>query len=968
MLTDQNRTNIHARRIMGYTSFKTQFLSFLEESIRRIIKAMSTGPTGDADVGGWYQKVTMEDGAGSNTITLGDMYGADGQGNLISVDSADGRITDVVFQNTGAVTYYVGVSTVEIPVNISQDTTLGTAYYDHHLMSIGHSAAPSAVSDTGTGLQFTLANHVDAGNDFTSRAAYVFLNTPASPNASTAIVTGTISSNTLTITGYLGQDTPSTTAGDYTVIVTGPRISRADISSTAGVAFIGTVVGGSTPRTYDVSGQVLINTLASITTALDSVIDRGWISYPAATTGASTYTITATGLAYMDGRVYTTPTSSALSFGASAESWVYFDTTDATFKVTTTWTTAFASTALPLQYVVTDGSSNISYTGRAYRSVAKFNKPLTFTLTSDTTYYPGAFSSLKDALTAARSAYLLASAGSSPSLVIEVIGPVLVTAQINQAELLEIPNLTFVGRANSGGNPFATSDNDVVSRIVWSFGTTTALFANDTSDMFNWTFRDIHFTPVAVASSSGGSIFRVGTGGNMYGIVFERCTFDGINLYSATAGRFAHVLYCNGNSSVSGLTFDDCTFVVADPIVYFSAAGGGSLTSLRMLKCNIADVGASPVSAVAGSGILLLSTSTHGTFQMLHNIYSASAPFLYCDGRLSSVDFSHNMVEGSTTGSDTPMIKAGASGTTEISDTIIADNRLIMKSTGTPASAVIKLYISDSNTGGTNGIFIHDNFIRSEVDTAGDGINIDGNANNSVGLQIHNNQISFVQDGIVLSNGIRGAMISNNTMFVGDRGIALDTNVVKSVISGNMIIVDNSATGPAIDADSTCTNLVLVGNVIDEDVAGALAHITLAGADCIVVGCFVTDDINVAGDSVVASNIVDALVPSASGCVFTGNYVGAATDIAANDTVVTGNHFAAAFTTNSANNQTAATGNFFNAAVTLSSDRGAFAGNHCNSTTTLAASSSDWAVGSNRFDSTFTDSGTGNTSSGANDT
>jgi hypothetical protein len=63
--------------------------------------------------------------------------------------------------------------------------------------------------------------------------------------------------------GVFGQDTPSTTASDYTVVLIGPRVSRnTDLSTVPAWCYVGFVTGagaGNPPAVFDVTGQNLMN-------------------------------------------------------------------------------------------------------------------------------------------------------------------------------------------------------------------------------------------------------------------------------------------------------------------------------------------------------------------------------------------------------------------------------------------------------------------------------------------------------------------------------------------------------------------------------------------------------------------------------------------------------------------------------------------------------------------------------------
>lgn len=889
MLTDLSRTNIHDRRVASASTLKTYFLEFLEGGIKRIVKAMTTGPTPTADVGAFFQKVTMADGAGGATITLGACHGTDGQGNQISVAAADGRITDVPFQNSGGVTYYVGIMTADRPVGVSQDTVSGQCHYDRHLQECGHVAAPSAVVVNGSTLEFTIQNHINAANDYTGRTAICYLVSPVSPNAAVAIESVTISGTVATTTGFLGQSTPSTDASDYLILITGPRISRTSIVATTGLAFVGTTVGAATPRTYDTSSQTLINTLAGLSNTFSSLIDRGWVTYPAVTVGASTVTVTGTGTLYLAGRFVTTPTSSALTFGATAESWVYYDSTSHTFKSTATQATAFASTATPLLYVKTVGGS-VTYTGKAYPNISKFNKNWHFMVSNESSVYPGAFTSIKDALTAARSVYL--TAGIQPSITIEVLSYTTFSAKIDQAELLGIPNVTIKGRSSGFGQPPAAVDNDTVSRILWDFAG--PLFDVATgSTLRGWTFQDIHFQPQFTGTGDTDAIVQVTGTGTLADIAFVRCHVDGINVYNTTAARLGHIIYATTTTAISGVTFRDCQILIADAIFYATAA---TVSNLNVVGNQIANTAVAAITTTAKGGFFFVATGTHSQIVMDRNNYTGNGGFLNLVGAVSSVWIHDNHIQSDTGGTDECLIRLGeAAGVQQAHTVYIHDNYLNQKSTGTPTAPVILVYAGNqSAAGGVTGIFIHDNHIRSEADTSGVGINVTGDGADCVGLNIHDNDIAMVNVGIFVQSAWRNVVVANNSIWAGTVGIDFEGNVTNSVISGNAIIIDNN-TSTGIFVDDSCTQIAITGNVVGQDSGATMTHgINHRGAQSVITGNWTPAPITINDSVVVGGNIAKQVVVDDTGdSVIVGNLLtGAAVagiDLVGDTCVIVGN-------------------------------------------------------------------------------
>jgi len=140
----------------------------------------------------------------------------------------------------------------------------------------------------------------------------VFLKFPVWTTPATAIETVTVSGQTATTAGVLGQVTPSTTASDYEVVLLGPTITRGAFVAIAALwAFIGTVVGGGSPRVFDTSTQPQIVPLNELSNMFDDLLAKGWIDVPTFSTTATTITVTSTGIAFTAGRLLSTPSGRA---------------------------------------------------------------------------------------------------------------------------------------------------------------------------------------------------------------------------------------------------------------------------------------------------------------------------------------------------------------------------------------------------------------------------------------------------------------------------------------------------------------------------------------------------------------------------------------------------------------------------------------------------------------------------------
>jgi len=183
-------------------------------------------------------------------------------------------IEGVQFENTSAIDYHIGLRPTYIVSELVVNPKDGTPQWTLIKHMIGLEDNPDSVVDN---LDDTLTMVVDsiteAGVSNAGRKVQVFQFTPSEGATSYAIATQICtvawdgSNNKITTVdagsgeGYLGQTTPSTTAGDYTVVLLGPHVSRnTDLSLDQDYAYLGTVKGagaGNPPTVFDTSGQII---------------------------------------------------------------------------------------------------------------------------------------------------------------------------------------------------------------------------------------------------------------------------------------------------------------------------------------------------------------------------------------------------------------------------------------------------------------------------------------------------------------------------------------------------------------------------------------------------------------------------------------------------------------------------------------------------------------------------------------
>lgn len=192
-------------------------------------------------------KVTLTYG-GAQVLSVGAGVGMDNNGNRLVSDGLS-PWASVPFLDTVAVTYQIGARYQLRPSSVTGNTADGVPVYDELVEDVGELGAPDLVTVAGAGLSIrvdTLAKTLwtDAAK---TRPVVVYLVNPATGSAD-AIYSGTCGPNAghivIACPHQLGQATPSTTVADYRVIIRGPTIQTAALSSSYWV--LGAVTSGVT--------------------------------------------------------------------------------------------------------------------------------------------------------------------------------------------------------------------------------------------------------------------------------------------------------------------------------------------------------------------------------------------------------------------------------------------------------------------------------------------------------------------------------------------------------------------------------------------------------------------------------------------------------------------------------------------------------------------------------------------------
>ena len=279
MSTAAEYVNITRKRLLGTTDFDDNFLSHLralvQETHERTFKSSCVYETA----------ITLGD-SGADKIALGGTAQAtDGDGHILDPWQDTDYNTGIQFENAAAVDYDVALHYCERPVGVQINPRTSGPEFISWAEAIGESGDPNAVVDLGSNIQFDIDNVCEAGVSHAGRKALVFMKVlPANAiTYSVAVeectVTWTGAVNRITTTAKLGQDTISTTASDYTVILLGPTIRRlSSLFDADGYAYIGSVTGigaGGTPTAFDITQQDVLEASLSDLSDFTRVASNG---------------------------------------------------------------------------------------------------------------------------------------------------------------------------------------------------------------------------------------------------------------------------------------------------------------------------------------------------------------------------------------------------------------------------------------------------------------------------------------------------------------------------------------------------------------------------------------------------------------------------------------------------------------------------------------------------------------------
>lgn len=592
MPTGDQLVVLNQKQRLGLAELKDKLFDYLDGLSQDVVAAMW-----NAD--GWYTLPSFSYPAANQFTVSSGHRGTDGQGRLLDTGETYSYDAAVPFENTAATNYHVGFMSARVPDVLKNSRISAVPQYVSEREVVGVEGDPDAVVDTGGGtVELTVDTICEAGMSFAGRQVTVYLKTPESDQLATAIETLTVvwdgSNNKITTTGALGQSTISTTASDYTVVLLGPRVSASSLAATAGVLYLGYVVGnGATPTTSDTSGSTTFIPWPDIPglieeRQLDWLFSTHVQSGGVCTDGGGLdVDITAMvgisqSLKY-DAAGTTLTLVSGVAVAGSAPVYVAYDFSTETFVEETTYT-GDTATKVFLAQVVTDGAGNID-------SVLDIRRPVTALdmqtdicvgLTTAPTS-PAHFVTIADAC----NAIAVWKTGSGiwdwlENVTIRIVGYCEETEQI----VIPTDGMKFVGVKTD------PSESDSSScRIFWGFtdhlfdlngksglvfrdldikrpagpssGTGNperCAFFDDTAS--GTTMTDLHWENVRVDGADGFLYVNEGTGADAAEI--ENWTFD--RCYGVDLGTCGVVIYTPNPTanSRSGIFFRNCTFKKLD--------------------------------------------------------------------------------------------------------------------------------------------------------------------------------------------------------------------------------------------------------------------------------------------------------------------------------------------------------------------------------------------------------------------
>ena len=276
LVEEQVEQQPHTMRLAGLAYFEQIRETMARNALFAALLGFSGPKQADPSVGSsvGYLTDTLKMVASSGTITITStdvLYDDEGyaagylppraaSGNVLGEpgalfnerDDAGTQLDAIPFEDTISVTYYVGIACATYPTESVANPRTGVYEYTTEKTVLGVKCFPDLVTDLGGSLIKLRIANADAlaggPGSLAGRSAIVYLHTGPQGSTATAIATAVVTwdgtNNNVTVS-YLGQVTPSTTVGDYRIVILGPVITRTDVSVFDGIAYVGTMLNGT---------------------------------------------------------------------------------------------------------------------------------------------------------------------------------------------------------------------------------------------------------------------------------------------------------------------------------------------------------------------------------------------------------------------------------------------------------------------------------------------------------------------------------------------------------------------------------------------------------------------------------------------------------------------------------------------------------------------------------------------------
>jgi len=276
MATADKYVNLSVNRILGVDRFKTEFLDFLRNHDKDIVASVFASS-------GVFDALTLI-ASGADEFDISGfsgkgIVGIDGAGNFLDLDARSADFVDIKFENQVTVTYHVGMKAEILPESLAVSPADGVPHWDRMEEVVGWEGTPDGVVDNLNGTMTFKVNRVtedgtpNISNAGRKVAVYKKVLEKSAVVYAKALEICTVvwdaTDNKITTTtwatggaGDFGQDSPSTTTGDYVVVLIGPRVSRGtDLRTLPAWCYVGNVTGagaGNPPSTFDTTEQNLM--------------------------------------------------------------------------------------------------------------------------------------------------------------------------------------------------------------------------------------------------------------------------------------------------------------------------------------------------------------------------------------------------------------------------------------------------------------------------------------------------------------------------------------------------------------------------------------------------------------------------------------------------------------------------------------------------------------------------------------